>query len=145
MPVKRLLRRAAVWIAALWWGSLFTVGFLVVPLLFAHLPTPAMAGQMAGKLFAAQTWVAVVCGLLLLLNDRENQAPAQSLRSLDATVFIMLGLLLALLSEFAVAPRILARDNLRWWHSIGTGMYVLQWLSAGVVFARLQRRGAGSA
>ena len=27
-------------VAALWWGSLSTVGFLVVPLLFAHLPTP---------------------------------------------------------------------------------------------------------
>ena len=45
--------------AALWWGSLTTVGLLVVPMLFAHLPTPAMAGTMAAKLFAAQTWVSV--------------------------------------------------------------------------------------
>jgi hypothetical protein len=44
-------------VAALWWGSLTTVGLLVVPMLFAHLPTPAMAGTMAAKLFAAQTWV----------------------------------------------------------------------------------------
>ena len=43
------------------------MGFLVVPLLFVHLPTPAMAGGMAAKLFAAQTWVSVVCGLLLLV------------------------------------------------------------------------------
>jgi hypothetical protein len=142
--MKRVLHGAAMWIAALWWASLCTLGFYVVPLLFAHLPSPAIAGHMAAKLFTAQTWVTVVCGLLLLLNDRENKAPALDERPLDATVFIMLGVLLALLIEFAVAPRILARDNLRWWHSIGTGLYALQWLCAGVVFARLQRRSRAS-
>ena len=50
--------------AALWWGSLSTVGLLVVPLLFAHLPSPAMAGGVAAQLFAAQTWVSVGCTLL---------------------------------------------------------------------------------
>ncbi len=135
-----MLARGSVWIAALWWGSLSTVGFYVVPMLFAHLPSPALAGNMAAKLFAAQTWVAVVCGLLLLLNDKENQPLAQSGRTHSATIFIMLGMLLALLSEFAVAPRIIARDNLRLWHSVGTGVYVLQWVCAGVVFARLQRQ-----
>ena len=140
-----MLARGSVWIAALWWGSLSTVGFYVVPMLFAHLPSPALAGNMAAKLFAAQTWVAVVCGLLLLLNDRENQALAQSGRTHSATVFIRLGMLLALLSEFAVAPRIIARDNLRLWHSVGTGVYVLQWVCAGVVFARLQRQNSAVA
>jgi hypothetical protein len=47
------------------------------------------------------------------------------------------GLLLALLSEFAVAPRIVARENLRLWHSVGSAMYVLQWLCAGVTFWKL--------
>ncbi|MDU7587663.1 MAG: DUF4149 domain-containing protein, partial [Acidovorax sp.] len=47
--------------AALWWGSLSAIGFMAVPLLFAHLPTPAMAGNMAAQLFAAQTWVSVAC------------------------------------------------------------------------------------
>jgi len=72
--MKSVLSDAAVWLAALWWGSLTTVGFFVVPMLFANLPTPAMAGNMAAKLFSAQTWVALICGLLLLLllllNDR---------------------------------------------------------------------------
>jgi uncharacterized membrane protein len=138
--VKALLARGSVWIAALWWGSMSTVGFYVVPMLFAHLPAPALAGNMAAKLFTAQTWVAVVCGLLLLLNDRENQPPAQYGRMNSAIIFITLGMLLALLLEFAVAPRIVARDNLHVWHSVGTGLYLLQWLCAGVVFARLQRR-----
>ena len=52
----RLLALAP-WLAALWWGSLTTLGALVVPLLFVHLPSPALAGGMAAKLFAAQTWL----------------------------------------------------------------------------------------
>jgi hypothetical protein len=40
--------------------------------------------------------------------------------------------LLALLSEFGVAPRIVARDNLKLWHAVGSGMYLLQWACAGV-------------
>ena len=34
------------WIAAAWAMSLSMLGFLVVPMLFVHLPTPAMAGAM---------------------------------------------------------------------------------------------------
>jgi hypothetical protein len=54
-------------LAALWWGSLTTLGSVVVPLLFKHLPSPAAAGAMAAKLFGAQTWVSLGCALLLLL------------------------------------------------------------------------------
>jgi hypothetical protein len=57
--------RAAVFLSALWWGSLSGLGFVVVPLLFKHLGTPAEAGAMAAKLFSAQTWVSVACTMLL--------------------------------------------------------------------------------
>jgi hypothetical protein len=135
--MKSFLPSVSVWVAALWWGSLTTVGFYVVPMLFANLPTPAMAGNMAAKLFSTQTWVAVVCGLLLLLISRSNQPHAQVGRLQAATVFIVLGMLLALLSEFGVAPHIIARDNLRLWHSLGTGFYMLQWVCAGLTFRQL--------
>jgi len=129
--------KLAPWVAALWWGSLTTVGFGVVPMLFANLPTPAIAGNMAAKLFAAQTWVAVVCGLLLLLACRSNMPLAQVSKAQSALVYIVGGMLLALLSQYGVAPHIVARDNLALWHSVGTGLYVLQWLCAGVVFKKL--------
>jgi hypothetical protein len=45
--------------------------------------------------------------------------------------------LLALLAEFAVARRIIARENLALWHLVGSGMYVLQWLCAGATFWKL--------
>lgn len=126
--------------AALWWASLTTIGFLVVPLLFAHLPTPAMAGSMAAKLFTAQTWVSSTCGVLLLLQTQSNRLLTPVSIAQSAMIFIVSGLLLALLSEFAVAPRIVARENLRLWHSVGSGMYLLQWLCATATFWKLTRR-----
>ncbi len=125
--------------AALWWGSLTTLGFLVVPLLFVYLPTPAMAGTMAAHLFAAQTWVSVACGVVLLLLFTSNRPLALEDVAQTATLFIVGGVLLAVLVEFAVAPRIVARDNLALWHRVGTGMYFVQWVCASVVFAKLNR------
>lgn len=129
--------RIAPFAAALWWGSLTAVGFMVVPLLFKFLPTPAMAGHMAAKLFTAQTWVSVACGIVLLLVLRSNRPAALAGRAQAALVFIVLGMLLALLIEFAVAPRIVARENLRLWHGAGSVMYVVQWLCAAVVLGRI--------
>lgn len=131
------MSRLPIFAAALWWGSLSSIGFLVVPLLFAHLPTPALAGGMAARLFAAQTWVSVGCGLLLLLSFRSNRPLAPVADAQAATIFILAGLLLALLSEFAVAPRIVARENLALWHRVGSAMYLLQWLCAGVTLWKL--------
>jgi len=135
--MQALVPKLAVWVAALWWGSLTTVGFGVVPMLFANLPSPAIAGNMAAKLFAAQSWVALVCGLALLLIFRSNWSSALINKAQSALVYIVGGMLLALLSQYGVAPHIVARDNLALWHSVGTGLYVLQWLCAGVVFKKL--------
>ena len=132
-----MLARVAAFAAALWWGSLTAVGFMVVPLLFKFLPTPAMAGHMAARLFTAQTWVSVACGVVLLLVSRSDRPPAQARRAQAALVFIVLGMLLALLIEFAVAPRIVARENLRLWHGAGSVMYAVQWLCAAVVLWRI--------
>ena len=125
-----MFHRLPALVAALWWGSLTTIGFLVVPMLFVHLPSPMIAGNMAAKLFAAQTWVAVACCLVLLLVSRPKQAVAQYPWAQAAMVFILGGLLLALLTQFGVAPRIVARQDLRLWHSVGTVMYGLQWCCA---------------
>lgn len=138
--MPRILVHLPLLAAALWWGSLSTIGFLVVPLLFMHLPTPAMAGAMAARLFTAQTWVSVACAVLLLLASRpggaddagEGATPLQAVR-----LYLMGGLLLALLAEFAVAPRIVARENLALWHRVGSAMYVAQWLCVGVVLWKL--------
>lgn len=117
-------------LAALWWGSLSAIGFLAVPMLFAHLPTPVMAGNMAARLFEAQTFVSAACGMVLLLaSQRRGDAPQEAWAK-EAMPWIIGGLLLALLVQYGVAPRIVARTQLKLWHSVGTVMYALQWLCA---------------
>lgn len=138
-PLSRFVQALPRWAVALWWGSLTTIGFLVVPLLFAHLPG-TMAGTLAARFFTAQTWVSVACTLLLLLASRpqEGEEGAHPLHA--ARLLVIGGLLLALLAEFAVAPRIVARENLAIWHRIGSAMYFLQWACAALTFWRLGKR-----
>lgn len=133
------MRQLPLWIAAVWAMSLSMLGFLVVPMLFVHLPTPAMAGQMAAKLFTAQTWLSVACGVMLLLTFRSHKALAPVDTAQAATLFVVAGVLLALLVELAVAPRIVARENLALWHKVGTAMYFGQWVCALLVFGKLTR------
>jgi len=40
-------QRLSLLLAALWWGSLTALGFVVVPMLFAHLGSAAAAGTVA--------------------------------------------------------------------------------------------------
>ena len=133
------MRHLPVWLAALWWGSLTTLGFFVVPMLFANLATPAMAGNMAAKLFSAQTYISAACGLLILLTFGSKRPLVPENTAQSATLFVVGGVLLALLVEFGVAPRIVARENLALWHGLGSAMYLVQWLCAGVVFGKLAR------
>ncbi len=126
--------------AALWWGSLTAVGAWVVPLLFANLPTPALAGQAAAKLFSAQTWVALGCGMGLLMLarasvrvDEDGREASPMAWANGALAWVAAGMLLALVGEFGVAPRIVARENLKLWHGVGSALYALQWVCAGVV------------
>lgn len=131
--------RLPVFAAALWWGSLSAIGFVAVPMLFANLPSPTMAGQMAARLFEAQTYISIAaCVLLLVLSKRKHEQTMEQWAQ-TAMVFIILGLLLALLVQYGVAPRIVARENLRLWHSVGSGMYLVQWLCAGTVLYQTAR------
>ena len=129
--------------AALWWGSLTALGFVVVPMLFMHLQSPAAAGAMAAKLFSTQTWISSGCAMLMLVVFKKKEGFAQSARAQAAIKFIVAGMLLALLVEFAVAPRIVTAradgGNLRIWHGLGSAMMLGQWLCAGFVLWGLSK------
>ncbi len=130
-------QRLPLFAAALWWGSLTTLGFVVVPLLFMQLATPAIAGNMAAKLFAVQTWVSLGCGVLLmvLLQSKARKVKSEWLKY--ALFFVAFGMLLAALNEFAVSPRIVARENLKLWHGVGSAMYLVQWVCSAAVLWKL--------
>ena len=135
--------RFGLMIAALWWGSLTALGFVVVPMLFTYLPSPAAAGQMASKLFTAQTWLGIACTMFLLLICNQKEAENLDSRGKSAIKFIVTGLLLAVLVEFGLSPRILSAradgGNLKLLHGLGSAMYFGQWLCAGFALWQLSR------
>ena len=62
MPVKRV----QVLLATIWAGSLWTVGYLVAPILFGTLEDKVLAGTIAGNLFQAVAWLSLFCGSILI-------------------------------------------------------------------------------
>jgi hypothetical protein len=126
--------------AALWWGSLSAL-FITVPLLFTHLPSRTLAGNTAAHLFTAQSWISACCTLLLLMLTRTAQtdAPSCAPQRTDhgLLLWVVSGLLLALLLEYAVAPHIIARDHLALWHTVGALMLAAQWVCALMALWRL--------
>src|SRR5205085_6608227 len=133
LPLMNWKARVPLLAAALWWGSLTAVGFVAVPLLFSHFPV-STAGQAAGRLFAGQAWTSIACGIVVLMGAREDDGTARLDWARGAIGFVLAGLLLAILGEFAVAPHIVARQDLAFWHPAGVAFYAAQWACALVGF-----------
>lgn len=62
-----LLARVRLLVAVAWAGSLWTVGYLVAPTLFATLSDRALAGTLAGAMFHAEAMLSLGCALALLV------------------------------------------------------------------------------
>lgn len=80
--------QASNFLLAFWWGLLTTVGFFVVPLLFAYLDTTQAAGRMAAILFRTQDYVAWVCAGFLIIFYLLNW-PASQWNAAQAATFLI--------------------------------------------------------
>lgn len=140
--MNTLSRTVSLFSLALWWGSLTTIGFIVVPMLFAHLDTAQAAGRMAARLFDVQGYVSLACGALLLALQVRSPASVVGAPSRTALGLLLVGLALSLLVQWVVSPHIVARDNLKLWHALGSACYLGQWLC---VTALLVLRGRSAA
>jgi hypothetical protein len=68
------VRRFACLLAGVWSGVMLGIAAIAAPSGFALLPLP-IAGQLAGRMFAAEAhWSLAVCVVLLLLTWRQAQA-----------------------------------------------------------------------
>jgi hypothetical protein len=141
-----LASRARLLIVTLWVGSLWTIGCLVAPILFATLPDKALAGTIAGTLFRLEAWLSVFCSVILmaLLRARRDNNPKQ----LKAALVLVAGMLVCtLIGYFALHPfmaalretagpaGMMASDAKMQFgilHGISSGMYLIQSL-LGVV------------
>ena len=50
----------------LWVGSMWAIGYIAAPTLFAMLDDRMLAGTLAGQMFAAISYIGLVCGGVLL-------------------------------------------------------------------------------
>ena len=138
---------------AVWVGGLLAIGFIAAPVLFAQLADRAIAGTIAGAMFAVMAWVGLACGGYLIL----FVAFARGWRAIKSGVFwIVLAMLaLTVAGHFGVQP-ILAqlkvdamprqvmesalRDRFTAWHGVSSVLYLVQSL-LGIALAILQERG----
>jgi hypothetical protein len=65
--MARLFPSLRLLVAALWAGSLWTIGYVVAPTLFLSLHDNVLAGTIVGALLRSQAWLAIGCALLLLV------------------------------------------------------------------------------
>jgi MFS family permease len=123
----------------LWVGSLWAIGFVAAPTLFARLSDRALAGMLAGKLFTCVAFIGIACGLYLLAY-RLARFGANGLRQGFFWVALIM-LLLVLAGQFGVQPVLeslkvqalpkevmesVFRDRFDTWHGVASALYVIQ-------------------
>ncbi len=132
---------------ALWAGGLWVVGFLVAPLLFRHAPDRQIAGDLAGTMFTAMSFVGLGCATYLLVYRVANDGVRALRQPMFWVVIAMVALVIA--GQFGVQP-ILAglkeqalprqvmesmfRDRFATWHGVASILYLVESvLAAGLV------------
>lgn len=86
-----MLTRLRLLVAALWAGSLWTVGYLVAPILSNTLPDRKMFGNIAAGIFRGEAWLTVACALaMFVLVMLATDMDARRKRTLNIIVGAML-------------------------------------------------------
>ncbi len=149
-----LVVRLRLLIATLWVGSLWTVGYLVAPALFATLPDRVLAGTIAGSLFRIEAWLTIACGVALILlfsyRTYDDAAPLRktllklTLAMLVCTLVGYFGIqpFMASLREASVATGGVMSDSARTQfgilHGVASGIFLIQSLLGVGLILRLR-------
>lgn len=148
MMVSRIQRL----LATLWVGSLWSVGYIVAPTLFATLADRALAGTIAGSIFRVEAWVSLGCGLSLLLlvwgGDLNPEWPRKRVPGLIAAMlactlvgYFGLQPYMATLKEAAGPAGMTAvgtSAQFAWLHGIASTIYLVQSLLGIVLILKVR-------
>lgn len=104
MPLARL----RVVVATLWAGSLWTIGYLVAPTLFATLSDRALAGSIAGSMFRNGAMLSAAFALLMLVLLKRAKAGLAPRRRRLLLGIVLAMLACVLLNYFGIQPLIAA-------------------------------------
>jgi len=154
-----LVKRVKVLLATIWAGSLWTVGYLVAPILFGTLEDKVLAGTIAGSLFQAEAWLSLACGLVLVLLCKStiNELTIDKLLAKERKVVLLLiasMLACTLVGYFVLHPymadlRVLMREaagpaltaaqtRFGLMHGFSSVMYLLESLLAAALILKIR-------
>jgi hypothetical protein len=140
-------------IATLWCGSLWTIGYVVAPMLFATLPDRVLAGTIAGSLFRIEAWLSVAAAIVLVA--LQKMLPQDSMRDRRRFLFIVGMLACALAGYFGLHPFMAAlrgsagaggvmapdaRTQFGILHGVSSALYLVESLLAVGLMLSLQDR-----
>ena len=77
-------------VAALWAGSLWTIGYVVAPTLFLSLHDNVQAGTMVGFLLRSEAWLSIACAVVLYVLVRFSSLEPARKRTLSILIVAML-------------------------------------------------------
>ena len=152
-----LLARIRLLVATLWAGSLWAIGYLAAPTLFATLTDRVLAGTIAASLFHNLAWLSIACAVIMLVlvwvskgtetagifAGSARNSEVKSRRTLMAVILVMLGC--TLVSHFGLQPMMAAlraaagpggvmdaaaKNEFGVLHGISSGLFLLQSLLA---------------
>ena len=114
----------------LWVGSLWAIGYIAAPALFAKLEDRALAGTLAAAMFEIVAYVGMVCAVLLLLSNQVRN-PGRRLNWRAVVLLVMF--LLVVAGQFVVAPMIAemrmaetsASPAFAWLHGVASFAYLI--------------------
>lgn len=121
--------------AALWWGGATALSMVAVPMAFAVMDNPAVAGPYAARLFQVQAWASLTISIGLVVWGRLQRLNSDEITARWVLLpWLLMAAIAALLQEHGVAERILTARNtgasLRVWHTAGSALVLVQWICA---------------
>ncbi|QDF96595.1 hypothetical protein CJ010_08645 [Azoarcus sp. DD4] len=137
--MQRFADHVAMIVVTLWVGAMWTVGYVVAPTLFGMLSDRALAGNVAGRLFAIVGWLGIgsAAYLLALIAFREGRR-----RFREPLLWVTaLMLLLTVVGQFGIQPLMAElkanalpadvmdtalRDRFAAWHGVSSVLYLIQ-------------------
>lgn len=128
-----------------WAGALWTVGFVVAPVLFELIPERALAGSVAGRLFQSTWLISYVVGGCVLVHALVRGAWRSAVFWIALVMIV-----LSLISAFGIQPQIAelratmgADEALRarfgMWHGVSSMLYAVQSMLAVLLVVKFAR------
>lgn len=153
---RRIADAAYALVTAAWVVSLWTVGYLVAPVLFATVPDRTQAGTLAGAVFAAEVRVGLVCAAVLL-TLRAARGGRRALRQWPTWVMVAM-VVITLIGHLGITPLLVelraaavAKEGVAvmqsslaprfaMWHGVSSVLFLVQSLLGASLLASFRAR-----